>query len=130
MYIKSIAYEKISGHPSYFLCSCCIGQGVSCSGLSDLISNANTSELSQCVMFGGCSGIQCTNLFGQFRRFVEIFNFTLLPCEEPSPAILVRLLGERDPTINNMRREVYKHCLLYTSPSPRDATLSRMPSSA
>ena len=25
---------------------------------------------------------------------------------------------------------VYGHCLLYTSPSPRDATLSRMPSSA
>ena len=24
----------------------------------------------------------------------------------------------------------YTHCLLYTSPSPRDATLSRMPSSA
>ena len=23
-----------------------------------------------------------------------------------------------------------EHCLLYTSPSPRDATLSRMPSSA
>ena len=26
--------------------------------------------------------------------------------------------------------EYYKNCLLYTSPSPRDATLSRMPSSA
>ena len=26
--------------------------------------------------------------------------------------------------------EAYKNCLLYTSPSPRDATLSRMPSSA
>ena len=25
---------------------------------------------------------------------------------------------------------VFRHCLLYTSPSPRDATLSRMPSSA
>ena len=25
---------------------------------------------------------------------------------------------------------VYRNCLLYTSPSPRDATLSRMPSSA
>ena len=25
---------------------------------------------------------------------------------------------------------MYIHCLLYTSPSPRDATLSRMPSSA
>ena len=24
----------------------------------------------------------------------------------------------------------HQHCLLYTSPSPRDATLSRMPSSA
>ena len=27
-------------------------------------------------------------------------------------------------------REAYSGCLLYTSPSPRDATLSRMPSSA
>ena len=26
--------------------------------------------------------------------------------------------------------DVYEPCLLYTSPSPRDATLSRMPSSA
>ena len=26
--------------------------------------------------------------------------------------------------------ELLNHCLLYTSPSPRDATLSRMPSSA
>ena len=28
------------------------------------------------------------------------------------------------------RKQMYKGCLLYTSPSPRDATLSRMPSSA
>ena len=28
------------------------------------------------------------------------------------------------------RAAVYNNCLLYTSPSPRDATLSRMPSSA
>ena len=28
------------------------------------------------------------------------------------------------------QREVIQDCLLYTSPSPRDATLSRMPSSA
>ena len=28
------------------------------------------------------------------------------------------------------QRDEYKYCLLYTSPSPRDATLSRMPSSA
>ena len=30
----------------------------------------------------------------------------------------------------NVDFEVYNRCLLYTSPSPRDATLSRMPSSA
>ena len=32
--------------------------------------------------------------------------------------------------VNNASFEVYPGCLLYTSPSPRDATLSRMPSSA
>ena len=34
--------------------------------------------------------------------------------------------------MDTLRREVtrYNDCLLYTSPSPRDATLSRMPSSA
>ena len=34
---------------------------------------------------------------------------------------------ESDPRLMN---EVNQICLLYTSPSPRDATLSRMPSSA
>ena len=34
-------------------------------------------------------------------------------------------LGARE-----MREAPYLACLLYTSPSPRDATLSRMPSSA
>ena len=38
------------------------------------------------------------------------------------------------PLINKYRDEKqdkkFKYCLLYTSPSPRDATLSRMPSSA
>ena len=31
---------------------------------------------------------------------------------------------------NNLTSEIISNCLLYTSPSPRDATLSRMPSSA
>ena len=35
------------------------------------------------------------------------------------------VIGEIDEV-----REMAKSCLLYTSPSPRDATLSRMPSSA
>ena len=31
---------------------------------------------------------------------------------------------------NNFNVDLYKDCLLYTSPSPRDRTRSRMPSSA
>src|SRR5665811_1674845 len=30
----------------------------------------------------------------------------------------------------NLGKELFKNCLLYTSPSPRDRTRSRMPSSA
>ena len=35
-----------------------------------------------------------------------------------------------DADSRTLLRAVVAHCLLYTSPSPRDATLSRMPSSA
>ena len=38
------------------------------------------------------------------------------------------LKGERDVVIATVER--YELCLLYTSPSPRDRTRSRMPSSA
>ena len=38
---------------------------------------------------------------------------------------------EREAYVKDvMERKLYGYCLLYTSPSPRDATLSRMPSSA
>ena len=39
-------------------------------------------------------------------------------------------LNENTKNIEQIRSEVGMVCLLYTSPSPRDATLSRMPSSA
>ena len=45
--------------------------------------------------------------------------------------------GDRDTSLNEGQKVEYEvgqgkkgPCLLYTSPSPRDATLSRMPSSA
>ena len=37
--------------------------------------------------------------------------------------------GRKTPIVNGYRPD-HVFCLLYTSPSPRDATLSRMPSSA
>ena len=43
----------------------------------------------------------------------------------------VDLFGVQDMRDNEAKyREYFQSCLLYTSPSPRDATLSRMPSSA
>ena len=44
----------------------------------------------------------------------------------PSPRALAAIRGVRD----HLLQVELKLCLLYTSPSPRDATLSRMPSSA
>ena len=41
-----------------------------------------------------------------------------------------RYLDVGQPYQDNSKRPLNKDCLLYTSPSPRDATLSRMPSSA
>ena len=48
-----------------------------------------------------------------------------------NPASVV-LLGRGENRIFHIERELKasEYCLLYTSPSPRDATLSRMPSSA
>ena len=39
-------------------------------------------------------------------------------------------LNEKDFQVINDLQEKFKDCLLYTSPSPRDAHESRMPSSA
>ena len=43
------------------------------------------------------------------------------PSDQPKPGVLVAM---------KILRDQVGDCLLYTSPSPRDATLSRMPSSA
>ena len=40
----------------------------------------------------------------------------------------LKLTDEQKPKFQALQKE--QSCLLYTSPSPRDATLSRMPSSA
>ena len=45
--------------------------------------------------------------------------------ETPPPG-----LSRKDHIVKILYDELSKFCLLYTSPSPRDATLSRMPSSA
>ena len=43
---------------------------------------------------------------------------------------LTLMLGPLEDVLTNPSSVLPKHCLLYTSPSPRDGLLSRMPSSA
>ena len=71
-------------------------------------------------------------------------NRTVLPIIGSVPIIgsFLRGLGIFQPLADGLKflfkeeivpghvNKVYYYCLLYTSPSPRDATLSRMPSSA
>ena len=47
-------------------------------------------------------------------------------------SIELELKSDRDMLrfVWGLQRQQLKHCLLYTSPSPRDGLLSRMPSSA
>ena len=67
----------------------------------------------------------------------EVVTFTadLGQGEDLEPAReKAKMLGIKEIFVDDLREEFVRDfvfpCLLYTSPSPRDATLSRMPSSA
>ena len=68
----------------------------------------------------------------QIRHLVT--NKLLLETDNPDPRVRIRaleLLGKiSDVGLFAEKSEVTITCLLYTSPSPRDGLLSRMPSSA
>ena len=51
----------------------------------------------------------------------------IIPCKTFDECFLK---ATKDPSSKMIIPESNRICLLYTSPSPRDATLSRMPSSA
>ena len=58
----------------------------------------------------------------------QVFTAAILQCLNPNAAVGL-LTSNRFLTVK-AGASMRKICLLYTSPSPRDATLSRMPSSA
>ena len=80
-----------------------------------------------------------------FQKFagIDVFDIELA---EKDPDKLVEIIAALEPTLGGVNledikapecfyvekklRERMKICLLYTSPSPRDSTSSRMPSSA
>ena len=60
----------------------------------------------------------------------DIVNEAIVSDSNDSPVeIELSNLNASDGIKNTIRKE-FKHCLLYTSPSPRDVEESRMPSSA
>ena len=76
---------------------------------------------------------QSQNLYSQQPQMDSKFQYTdeelILRFQEGDEQAYIELVKRyKDKLINFVYRLV--SCLLYTSPSPRDATLSRMPSSA
>ena len=69
---------------------------------------------------------------GENREFVWLINGNAVPKKHGKGSYAVAVGGsDSENNRTDIRNEVrYITCLLYTSPSPRDATLSRMPSSA
>ena len=60
-------------------------------------------------------------------RHLQRLYDDLVAAEQNKPGLLGKLFGKKDQT---PVKGLYFCCLLYTSPSPRDGLLSRMPSSA
>ena len=85
---------------------------------------------------------RCQTGFTPARSLSQVLAFTSHRCLPPSPSFLAQspfclpLTTETPRTRSllvgmlNLRVAPSEHCLLYTSPSPRDRTRSRMPSSA
>ena len=72
-------------------------------------------------VLGAKPGLMVPNLTGQTRYFYFLEGMTFC-ISEP--------IDGKPATAGNGSTIGFNICLLYTSPSPRDATLSRMPSSA
>ena len=64
--------------------------------------------------------------------YLHIVNEFVWQTEDQIPEFprITKFLDYWDKNIDGPIKEVYIYCLLYTSPSPRDGLLSRMPSSA
>ena len=93
------------------------------------LDTANYKEIAERYATGLVSGIT-TNPTLVRKSGVDYFDFIrTLSRDFAFESISAEVDGkDADEMIENAQQ--YINCLLYTSPSPRDATLSRMPSSA
>ena len=89
-------------------------------GIRDLLVDLVKNDISLCIATGKSSGgldrdLKSCNLSSFFKKLKT--SDTSLP--KPHPNMIIEICDE-----------LFIDCLLYTSPSPRDRSLSRMPSSA
>ena len=76
------------------------------------------------MTFGGCNMFPVTNsVAGSIGAFL-VYEIGI-QCVSTSEASKMS-----SSVIGAVRFDLFQNCLLYTSPSPRDGLLSRMPSSA
>ena len=101
------------------------------------------SQVAVSILIGAAAVVSLLSLSGGFAGIVVcayVFSFScLLCCFETHLKAISRVIGEnfgfmcaseREPRARQARPARPRFCLLYTSPSPRDGLLSRMPSSA
>ena len=69
-------------------------------------------------------------ILGQVKQAFQISEDYYQAANIPLSSTLSRLFQKTFATAKRVRTETNIGCLLYTSPSPRDRSLSRMPSSA
>ena len=81
------------------------------------------------------------NILNQYQKYIEEFQKNSLEINKIERKKLEKYLKDeinkiqrsREPSLQDLLNKIpneIRHCLLYTSPSPRDAHESRMPSSA
>ena len=85
---------------------------------------SGSSRLRVAVIGGGHLGKIHTRLM-KANKAVD-----LVAVAEPSPLAQQAIIDEFDVEVVSDYKKLVGDCLLYTSPSPRDRTRSRMPSSA
>ena len=96
-----------------------------------------TNHSMGCMLLQECTeGVnEVTSLLDVSSQYDDPERYTFASTEFNSMMVALNTVGVRVFLADSKyfpvgHRGVYHTCLLYTSPSPRDATLSRMPSSA